>query len=99
MTSAQLDLDARQAEAAALELARKRWPGQGAWVKHVPWMQRAPYSVGVMVTSPTGRNTRRRLGHGETWERAFASADRARRPRRSKPRVRKAPLPQIEMEF
>lgn len=58
----------------ALDQARERWPGLGAWVR-VTANPRAPYQVGI--TRAEGRVFRRvMVGCGLTWERAFMSADK-----------------------
>lgn len=87
-------------EAAALEEARRRWPAMGAWVRQT-WHPQAPFSVGVTIADQRG-TTRKRMGHGLTWERAFLSADRRaqcvpRGRRTTRTREMRATLEQLVM--
>jgi hypothetical protein len=84
-------------EAAALAEARTRWPAQGSWVKYTPAQRRAPYSVGIVTVTATGRKRLRQMGCGLTWERAFLSADN-RTAGRTAPRRRSKAKPSARFE-
>jgi len=88
-------------EAGAKALAEQRWPGFAIWTRKT-LNPRAPFQVGIVVYDGKGA-TRRLMGCGLTWERAFLSADRREqnphgrgaRPTRRKQRAQ--PLPQLDM--